>query len=60
MRVQDTVTAFPIICSVNGKQYIAMSSGSPSIDARGLGGIDRELQANSPPPTAVLWAFALP
>jgi alcohol dehydrogenase (cytochrome c) len=60
MRVQDTPTAFPISYAVNGKQYIAMSIGSPSIYARGLGGMHRELQVNAPPPTTVLWAFELP
>ena len=53
MRVQDIVSTFPITYSVDGKQYIAISVGSASIYGAGLGGMHRELQMTTPPPSAV-------
>jgi alcohol dehydrogenase (cytochrome c) len=59
-RLQDIVSTFPITYAVDGKQYIAISVGSASIYGAGLGGMHRELQMTTPPPTTVLWIFALP
>ena len=60
MSGQDIVSTFPITYSVDGKQYIAISVGSASIYGAGLGGMHRELLMTTPPPTTVLWVFALP
>jgi PQQ-dependent dehydrogenase (methanol/ethanol family) len=60
MRVNDVPNAFPMSYAVNGKQYIAMSIGSPSLYGSAFGRLTPELEAQRPSPNLVLWAFELP
>ena len=51
-------TAFPVSYTVNGKQYVAVSVGNGSSQAKSLATLTPELTA--PDGGSVLWVFALP
>jgi len=57
-RLNNVISAFPISYSVNGKQYVAVATGSGSSQSRALATLTPELQ--NPDGGSVLWVFALP
>ena len=58
-RLSDTPNAFPITYSVDGKQYVAVATGSGSPYTASWGNMFPEIQ-NPQPSGATLWVFALP
>jgi alcohol dehydrogenase (cytochrome c) len=57
-RLNNSVNAFPISYSVNGKQYIAIAVGNGSSQLRSLNTLTPEIK--NPDGGSVLWVFALP
>ena len=58
VRTSNAVNSFPISYSVNGKQYIAVATGSGSGLLRSLGTLTPEIK--NPDGGSTLWVFALP
>ena len=58
-RLNDVPNSFPITYSVNGKQYVAVSTGSGSPYTLGFGPLFPEIK-NPQPTGSTLWVFALP
>jgi alcohol dehydrogenase (cytochrome c) len=56
--LNNSVNAFPISYSVNGKQYIAIAVGNGSSQLRSLNTLTPEIK--NPDGGSVLWVFALP
>ncbi len=59
IRLSDAPNSSPIAFSVNGKQYIAVTSGSGSPYTRTWGNLVPDIR-NPPGGGATLWVFALP
>jgi len=58
IRLNNAVNSFPVTYTVNGKQYVAVSAGNGSSQARSLATLTPELQ--NPDGGSALWVFALP
>ena len=58
LRTNNAVNGFPISYTVNGKQYVAVSVGNGSSQAKSLATLTPEVVA--PDGGSVLWVFALP
>src|SRR5262249_60970881 len=58
VRTNNMVNAFPITYSVNGKQYVAVATGSGSGLGRSLGTLVPGMK--TPDGGSTLWGFALP
>ena len=58
IRTNNAVNSFPISYSVNGKQYIAVATGTGSGLLRSLGTLTPEIK--NPDGGSTLWVFALP
>ena len=58
LRTNNAVNGFPISYTVNGKQYVAVSVGNGSSQAKSLATLTPEIVA--PDGGSVLWVFALP
>ncbi|HET7882039.1 MAG TPA: PQQ-binding-like beta-propeller repeat protein [Acetobacteraceae bacterium] len=58
VRTNNAVNGFPISYTVNGKQYVAVSVGNGSSQAKSLATLTPE--AVAPDGGSVLWVFALP
>jgi alcohol dehydrogenase (cytochrome c) len=58
VRTNNIVNAFPVTYSVNGRQYVAVATGSGSGYARSLGSLTPEVKF--PDSGSTLWVFALP
>jgi alcohol dehydrogenase (cytochrome c) len=58
VRTNNMVNAFPITYSVNGKQYVAVATGSGSGLGRSLGTLVPDMK--TPDGGSTLWVFALP
>jgi alcohol dehydrogenase (cytochrome c) len=58
VRTNNAVNSFPISYSVNGKQYIAVATGTGSGLLRSLGTLTPEIK--NPDGGSTLWVFALP
>jgi alcohol dehydrogenase (cytochrome c) len=58
IRTNNAINGFPVSYSVNGKQYVAVSVGNGSSQAKSLATLTPEITA--PDGGSVLWVFALP
>ena len=58
VRTNNMVNAFPITYSVNGKQYVAVATGSGSGLGRSLSTLVPDMK--TPDGGSTLWVFALP
>jgi alcohol dehydrogenase (cytochrome c) len=58
IRTNNAINGFPVSYSVNGKQYVAVSVGNGSSQAKALATLTPELTV--PDGGSVLWVFALP
>jgi alcohol dehydrogenase (cytochrome c) len=58
IRTNNAINGFPVSYSVNGKQYVAVSVGNGSSQAKSLATLTPELTV--PDGGSVLWVFALP
>jgi alcohol dehydrogenase (cytochrome c) len=58
IRTNNAINGFPVSYSVNGKQYVAVSVGNGSSQAKALAALTPEIAA--PDGGSVLWVFALP
>jgi alcohol dehydrogenase (cytochrome c) len=58
VRTNSAVNGFPISYAVNGKQYIAVATGTGSSQLRSLATLTPEIP--NPDAGSVLWVFALP
>src|ERR1700722_13252320 len=58
LRTNNAINGFPVSYSVNGKQYVAVSVGNGSSQAKSLATLTPELTV--PDGGSVLWVFALP
>jgi alcohol dehydrogenase (cytochrome c) len=58
MRLNNSVNAFPISFSADGKQYIAVAVGNGSSELRSLNTLTPEIK--NPDGGSVLWVFSLP
>jgi PQQ-dependent dehydrogenase (methanol/ethanol family) len=58
VRTNNMVNAFPVTYSVNGKQYVAVATGSGSGLGRSLGTLVPDMKV--PDGGSTLWVFALP
>ena len=59
MRLNNVVNSFPISFTVNGKQYVAVSTGDRTSSlVRSLNALTPEIM--NPAGGAALWVFALP
>jgi alcohol dehydrogenase (cytochrome c) len=58
MRLNNVINAFPITFTVNGKQYVAVATGSGSSHSKSLATLTPEIR--NPDGGSELWVFALP
>jgi len=58
MRLNNVINAFPISFTVNGKQYVAVATGSGSSHSKSLATLAPEIR--NPDGGSELWVFALP